>query len=93
MNTKIYIAHFFTEYPDTYEHYSYASAHTTLNEARKAVEAEMLSMLDAQGIDEDEDTTAEKEIESAWEAGGEEHDAILEYGSGVKYCDITEANV
>ena len=90
---KIYIAHFFTEYSTTDEKYAYASAHKTRAEAEQALREEMIRHLDANGIDEDEDTTAEQEIERAFENGGEEHDAILEYFDTICYLDITETNV
>lgn len=93
---KIYIAHFFTEYTDeTEENYSWASAYKTREEAVAAIDAEMSSALDAQGIDDDDETTAEKEISAAWVRGDltEGHDAILEYGCVVKYCDITEDSI
>lgn len=90
---KIYIAHFFTEYDaNDNEKYSYAKAFKTRAEAEQAMREEMLSHLDAFGIDEDEDTTAEQEIERAFENGAREneHDAILHYQDCICYLDITE---
>lgn len=51
---KIYIAHFFTEYTSNDdEKYSYAKAFKTRAEAERAMREEMLSHLDAFGIEED----------------------------------------
>lgn len=92
---EIFIAHIFTEYPDNDERYAYSSAHKSRAEAVEAVNADMVSALDVAGIDDDEDTTAEKEIAAAWARGDltEGHDAILEYGDMVKYCNISPATL